>query len=322
VLSRRWPIGLLLIVGVIAPAFAQDKPVNLTWKFEKDKTFYQEMTTETDQTIKVMGSDVVQKQKQTFFMSWTPKEQDKDKNWIVSQKIEGVRMDIDIGGNKINYDSTKPDAGASNTLADFFKALIGSEFKLTISPDMKVLKVEGRDDVIKKLGAQNPQVKGLLEQILSEEALKQMTDPLFAAIPGKEVKKGDTWEKKSKIVMGPIGSYDTAYKFTYDGPDTAKDSKLEKVKVEITMKYEAPVDNPAVPSALPFKIKNPDLKSSNATGTILINRELGRVESSEMSMELKGKLSIEIGGMTSDVELAQKQKTSTKTTTENPIPKK
>ena len=55
-------------------------------------------------------------------------------------------MDIEIGGNKIVYDSTNPSAGTSNNpLQDFFKALVGSEFKLTISPEMKVVKIEADD---------------------------------------------------------------------------------------------------------------------------------------------------------------------------------
>ena len=43
-------------------------------------------------------------------------------------------------------------------------------------------------------------MKALLEQILNEDSLKQMADPTFAAVPGKEVKKGDpAWEKKTKL---------------------------------------------------------------------------------------------------------------------------
>lgn len=82
----------------------------LKWKFEKGKTFYQKQVTETKQTMKVMNSDVVQTQKQTFYFSWTPESQDGDK-WIIKQKIEGVAMDIDIGPQKIAYDSTAKDAG-------------------------------------------------------------------------------------------------------------------------------------------------------------------------------------------------------------------
>src|SRR5262249_34771341 len=150
--QRRRFLPLLVLAVFALPAWAQDK-TELKWKFEKGKPIYQELTTETNQEMKVMGMEVKQKQKQTFYFSWTPVEQ-KDKDWIIKQKIEGVKMEIEIGGNKIAYDSEAPGAG-NNPLADFFKAIKGSEFTLTVGPDMKVTKVEGRKEFIDKLGATN-----------------------------------------------------------------------------------------------------------------------------------------------------------------------
>jgi hypothetical protein len=311
---NRW-IALLILVGLTLPAFAaDDETAELKWKFEKDKTFYQEMSTATKQTMKVMGMDITQNQNQTFYFSWTPKEQ-KDGNWIVKQKIEGVKMDIEISGNKIGYDSTK-DTGTGSALADFFKALVGSEFTLTISPKMEVVKIEGRDEFVQKLVSANQTMKPLLEQILSDEALKQMADPAFAVVPNKPVKKGDTWTRESKLNMGPIGTYDTTYKYTYEG----KDGKLDKIKVETTLKYSPPSTDAG--AVLPFKIKQADLKSKEATGTVLFDNEKGRLDSSETNLKLEGKLTIEIGGMSSEVELSQTQKTTVKTTDKNPIGEK
>jgi hypothetical protein len=314
VLQRRWLAALLILAGSAVSARAQDA-VELKWNFEKDKSFFQEMNTEAKQTMKVMGMDITQNQKQTFIFSWTPKEQDKDKNWTVVQKIVGVKMEIEIGGNKISYDSTR-DVGTNNPLAEFFKALVGSEFKLTIGPDMKVTKIDGREEFVKKLVQANQQMEPLLKQILGEEALKQMADPAFAAVPDKPVKKGDTWTKESKLNLGPIGNYSTTYKYTYEGPQ----DKLHKIKVETTLVYQPPATSAA--GGLPFSIKSADLKSKEATGTILFDKEKGRVDSSEMNLKLEGKLQIDIGGMTTEVELAQTQKTTIKTSDTDPTTKK
>lgn len=308
-LRRRYLVGLAVLV-ITMPVLAQEN-VTLEWKFEKGKTFYQDMSTETKQTIKVMGMDITQNQKQTFIFSWTPLEQDKDKNWVIQQKIEAVKMDIEIGGNKITYDSSK-DTGAGNPLADFFKTLVGSEFKLTISPEMKVTKIEGKDEFLKKLIQQNQQMQPLLQQILNDESLKQMADPAFGVIPGKPVKKGDNWTRDTKLDMGPIGKFETSYKYTYDG----KEGKLDKIKVETSVKYIPPGDNTA--GGLPFKIKAGDFKTSKGTGTILFDNEKHRLDSSDITLDLAGKLTIEIGGMSSDVDLTQTQKTTIKTSDTNP----
>jgi hypothetical protein len=330
VLARVLFAGLLAL-GLVGSSIGQDKKddkktnpaasggsADLKWKFEKGKTFYQDMTTETKQTMKVMGMDIAQNQKQTFIFAWTPKDQDKDGNWTIQQKIEAVKMDIDIGGNKVAYDSTK-DTGTANPLADFFKALVGSEFTLTVSPDGKVTKVEGRDEFLKKLVTANQQMEPMLKQILSDDALKQMAEPAFAVVPNKAVKKGDSWTRESKLNMGPIGSYDTTYKYTFEGQDP-KDKALDKISVETTLKYTPPAEGTA--TQLPFKIKKADLKSSEAKGSVLFNPAKGRVASSELSLKLDGKLSIEIGGMTTEVDLSQTQTTTVKTTDENPVAKK
>ncbi len=312
-LRNRSIIALAAVVALAGTAFGQD--ADLKWKFEKGKTFYQTMTTETNQDMTVMGMKINQKQSQTFIFSWTPERQNEDKSWDIKQKIEAVKMDIQIGPNPITYDSTK-DSTASNALSDFFKALVGAEFTLTVTPDGKVSKVAGREKFLNDLIKQNQAMETLLKQILSDDALKQMADPAFSVVPGKAVKKGDTWERKTKLEMGPIGTYNTALKYTDEGPD-AKDKNVVKIKVDTTLTYSAPT--PGSGQALPFKIVNANLKSKDASGTILFDVAKGRVASSDLKLTLSGNLSIDIGGMTSDVELNQTQTTTIKTTDENPV---
>ncbi len=313
--AKRCVTALFVVAALAVGARAQDT-VDLKWKFEKGKTFYQEMTTNTNQKMTVMGMEITQKQNQTFYFSWEPLEE-KDGAWKVRQKIIGLKMDIQIGGTPINYDSTK-DATGANPLSDFFKNLIGAEFTLTIDKDMKVTKVEGRDEFLKKLSGSNQQMEPLLKQILSDDALKQMADPAFAIVPGKPVKKGDTWERTSKLNMGPIGTYDTTYKYTYDGPD-AKDKNLAAIKVDTTLKYSPP--GAGAGTGLPFKILSADLKSKDGTGTALFDTQKGRLASLNLGLKLEGKLTIDIGGMNSEVQLNQEQTTQVKTSDESPITK-
>jgi hypothetical protein len=299
-----------------APA-AGDK-VELKWKFEKDKPFYQEMTTKTNQDMKVMGMDVKQLQEQTFYFSWQFKEEDKDKNTVVTQKIEGVKLTINVAGNPITFDSTAPQ-GQSTALSEFFKALVGSEFRLTLDKDNKVIKIEGRDEFLKKLANANAQMEPLLRSILTEEALKQMADPTFGVTPPNAVAKGENWTRESTLNLGPIGSYQSTTKYKYDGPDD-KNKDLAKISDELTLTYKAPPsEQPG--QTLPFKIKTADLKSKNGKGTITFDIKKGRLDKSEQKIELDGKLTIEIAGMTTDVTLNQTQETNI-TTSDTPQVKK
>jgi hypothetical protein len=329
VLSRRSFVALLVSGLLVLPAVGQDKKdtkkkpddkseaVTLKWAFG-DKPYYQEITTTTEQNMTVNGMKINQKQSQTFFFSWKKKDTKPNGNVVVTQTIEGVKMDIQIGNNPIQFDSTNPAATANTPLTEFFKALIGTTFELELNPksDKPVVSIKGRDEFITKLKGANPGLEPLLKTILSDEALKQMADPVFAVAPNKPVKKTEHWTSELKLNMGPIGTYETTYTYTYEG----KDGKNDKISQTADVKYVPPTDSGAGPATLPFKIKKADLKTKEAKGTVLFDNQKGRVASSDMSLALAGTLTIEINGMSTDVQLDQTQKTTVKTMDTNPVP--
>lgn len=294
----------------------------LGWKFVKDQAFWQEMTTRTTQNIKVQGLDVGQNQEQTFFFKFEPVNQVGDK-WIVKQTIEGVKMKIDIAGSPVSYDSTnEAAAGGSNTaLSEFFKALKGSQFTLTIGKDMTVEKVDGRDEFVKKLVAANKQLEQLLNRILGEEALKQMADPSFGVVPKEAKKIGEKWSKTVKLNLGPLGSYDNTYNFTY----VKQTGDNAEIDVAVELKYTPPAADQGG-EALPFKIKAGKIEQTKDDktnkGKVLFNTKLGRLESSNVSVKMTGALTLDIGGTTTEVTLTQDQTTEVKTFDKSPIVEK
>src|SRR5260370_38023698 len=112
------------------------------------------MTTDTTQKMTVMGQTINQVQKVTFFLSWTPLDKDKDGNWTVKQKIDGLKMEIEIGGNKSPFDPNQDKAG-TNPPSDSFKTPVSSEFTLTLDKDTKVSTSEGREELMKELATRN-----------------------------------------------------------------------------------------------------------------------------------------------------------------------
>jgi hypothetical protein len=321
----RWFGSLILVAGLVAlagsrlPVFAGDDK-DLAWKAfdEKSGPFYQVLTTKTVQTMKVMQMDVKQEQDQTFYIKWTPEKPDKD-NWVVKQQIIGVKMKIDIGGNKIEYDSTDEKA-PKNPMSDFFEALTKAELKFHIDPKtFEVKKIEGREEFIKKLASTNPQIDALLRAILSEGALKQMAEPTWAAFPTETDKKNfkdkdKSWTRKSELDLGPIGKY------TFDNTYTWGDK--DKVKISSKLKYSEQSD-PKKKEGLPFTIKSGSLEGSSKDDSYAeFDRAKGRFKSSKIDMGLKGTLKIDIGGMETTVELDQTQTSTVETRDTDPLEKK
>jgi hypothetical protein len=323
----RWA-GAVMLVGAatlgVVSAYGQQAGGKVEWKaFDKLKeSFYQEMKTTTTQKMKVQGMEVTQTQEQTFWVEWTPTEKISDNKWKVDYKIIGVKMSIQIGGNIISYDSNTKESQPQNPLTDFFKALVGSKFRLTVTNDPKegirVVDVEKEDidDFVKKLASTNEQLRPLLKNILGKDALKQMANPTFAAFPpkDKEFKDGITWTNNDVTLdMGPIGSYKTNYTYT------VKDAGKGHVEVKADMSYNPPKGTDA--QGLPFTIKSGNLKTTTATGNVTVDQKNGRIEEAKMDMKLTGQLTIDIAGMETQVDLDQDQKSSLKTFDKNPLTK-
>src|SRR5205814_2131381 len=120
---------------------------------------------------------------------------------------------------------------------------------------------------------------------------------------------------KSTLNMGPIGSYDCSYKYTFDGLDE-KDKNIANITVGSTLKYIAPPGNPS--GTFPFQIVKADLASREGGGQIQFDLAKGRVISSSLGMKMDGTITISVAGQNSDVKLSQTQTTTLKTSDEKP----
>jgi hypothetical protein len=306
------------------PLAISDK--GLRWRFEIGKTFYQEMTTDTDQIIQIQDNQTTNKQKQSFVYSYTPKGRDADGNWLIVQRIEAVKMDFDTNGSRISYDSTTNEMSGSfldllftlftgNSLKASLKALVGSEFLIVVDKNGRPLRVEGSEANIERVRGKSPQMASVMKEMMNKDSWMETASSAFTAIPDRNLALRDSWERGPfKMDMGPIGLFEINYRYTYDGIDRVIPD-LHRIAMKTDVKYRAPGRNAG---GLPFKIVNSYLQTTRSDGVILFNSAKGRMESSESETELKGKLKIEIAGMITPVDLTQTQKTTIKNMDKNP----
>lgn len=305
-----------------APAPATDKQ-KFEPKFTANTPFYQLVTTDVEQTVKVQGGqDLKLKHSQTFYFKWNPIKQEADK-WTVALTIEGVKLRVDVANNPVNYDSTAENANAQNPgLNEFFKNLVGATFTVTFGKGMAVEKVDGQEALLTKLGTANQQMEALLKKVLTTEALKEMSDPLGGLTPGgdkPEKGSGDKWTKTTPLKLGPIGDYDRSYTFEYKGKDKEK-PELDRVEVKATLTYKPPSGDA---DGLLFRIKSGDLTTQNPkAGYYLFDPKTGYLVKSELAVTMSGTLVVAIGQTDTSVQLFQTQTTSVETKGETFLPKK
>lgn len=304
---------LIALAAVAAPAVAQEK-VKFEPKFVEKAAFFQSVTTDVKQTITVTGgSELKLAHSQTFMFKWEPLKQEGDK-WTLKMKIEGMKLNVDISTNQVKYDSTndKPDGGNNPTLTEFFKNLKDTEFTVTLGKGGVVEKVDGRDEFLKKLGGANPQMEGILKKILTDEALKEMADPM-AGLTGGDKAVNEKWEKKSNLPLGPIGSYDRTLTFTYKSKEASApgNENVHRVEADVALTYKPPTENS---DGLLFRIKAGKLDPLNPKpGFFRFDANKGYIKEAELSLTLKGSLTVTVGNTETVVDLYQEQKTVIKT---------
>jgi len=325
VFRTRLLIAALLGLAAAATLSAQERKFDLAFSKDKDGKYvpyYQEMTTDLVQVIKVQGQDLTQKQNSKFWYKWTPTKEEAvpavDKEpaytkWTVEQQVEGLEMTIDISGNPITYSSKteQPAGSASNPgLVDFFKNMKDVKLAAVIGKNYKVLDVQGKEEFVRKLSTGSQQMEQLLKGAMTDDSLKQMVDPTYNIFPDNGVAKkvNETWEKKSTLNLGPIGTYELTYKLKYLGVEKDKD----KIEIETVINFTPPAN----PGPLLFQIKAGSTMTSipaGSKGEILYDPKTQRIESAVIRIKLQGNLTVAIGNTDTKVELTLEQTTTIKT---------
>jgi hypothetical protein len=295
---------------------AADDQVALQWKFEKDKPFYQEMTTITRQDMLFLdtNADGVYGHEQTLYFSWRPIGRDKDGNWLLKQKVEAVRFVFRDADDKktYKYDSRKDPGRVPTMLAHYCQQFVGSEFTVTFGKDGKIQRDKDRDDLMKRLVDYNPALQTIDPQVLSDAALRQSAEILLKPSNPKPVRRGDSWTWNQTLNLRPIGNIESRYRFSYG----CSEGKLIRIDVQSTLEGKK------------LEGKNKELKGKG-TGTILFDHDKGRIVSVELDLRLEGKIDFVGQGMLriaprdpaalthQDAVLKQRQKITVKTADTN-----
>lgn len=169
-------IPIILLAGI--STFNHAQKVNLAYNLEKGKYYKWEMTLDQEIDMKVQGQDMSMVQKIEFFTGNNILEVYKD-SLLIEQKIERVKMNQQVMGMNINYDSDSPNASdpMAAQMDQMFKSFIGEPVLIVLDKMGNTLRTD-----LGKL-ADN-----------KEFARNAGSSAQFIVFPGKTLKVGDSWE--------------------------------------------------------------------------------------------------------------------------------
>jgi hypothetical protein len=285
---------LALVVGLVAvhgaPARAQ---TTLRYKFKQGERFrcVTEMETQTQMTLG--GKDFTTKSAFTFDVTWTVTAVGSDGTAKVAQTLDRIRYLQDGPQGKSAFDSEKteePTDPLGKVMVPLYKAMVGAEFKVTMSPQGEVSDVRLPRKVVEAL-------KSMPGGKLVQEALKDFTGPGGLRLSKHPVKPGGSWNTKVEMKMEPIGKLFMDTKYTYEGKGEGDRKNLERIALHPTLAADV----------VPGSAQNVKFTKQEGKGIAYLDNEKGRLV--EASLVLKMELDVSSDGQTVPVKLMQTNRT-------------
>jgi hypothetical protein len=281
--------ALLMSAALATTAYAQ---ASLQLKpFEGTSTVT--TTVKAKQVLSIAGMDVATDSQVVSRAEVTGGKTEADGTQRISEKTVGFAMKLTTPAGNLEFDAEKPDPGAAAggpfaALAEGLTALKGTAYTVVVKNN-KVVGVEGIDEVLAKIPAAAVE---LIKAELQPAVIKRDWQQQFDVLPGKDVKKGDTWQRTE--VQGLGGGQTLTFDTQFEYQDTVEKAgrKLDKIGITYTTVKFA-VDGPALGGV---KVTGSDLKIDGSFGHVLFDREKGYIVERMTNTHITGPINLDING--------------------------
>ncbi|HWN96262.1 MAG TPA: DUF6263 family protein [Methylomirabilota bacterium] len=165
-----------------------------------------------------------------------------DGNQGLEMEILAIELQAGRGNQMINYDSRNTVAREGGPFADAFDQVVGGKLWCLVSPENKVLKVEGVDELFARAEAPPPAdaqpagrraanrgaATGVLRGMYNEEVIKQMIE--FSSGMPKTLRIGESWTINREMPQPVVGTLLLSVTNTFRGWQEHDGKKCARVE--------------------------------------------------------------------------------------------
>jgi len=251
----------------------------LRWKFTPGDERTIVMTNESES--RGAGAGISNKTEMVATMSWRVNKVDEHGSAQVEQKIQRVKMTMNLTGMQpLEYYSSSPDPNPNPILAaslPVLQSLLDSSFQMTITRQGRITAfggTEGIEAAVEAAGA-----------IGSLPDLKKAAESATVMFPRTPVQPGQSWSNE-RTIASPLGKMTLNTTYTLIGDEIVDSRVLKKIGVTIEMSLEPTTTGGA-------KI---ELKNGQVEGQILFDNSAGYLVKQTLTtiLEIKVNDAIEI----------------------------
>jgi hypothetical protein len=165
----------------------------------------------------------------------------------VEQTFERVAAWVEADGKRVEY-PRDPKAREHPSIAPYV-ALEGGSFTFEVDVEGRVLRVDGLDELLRRAfdeigrapaGQRDasglPDMMALEAGVLTPDATRQWVEQGLRIVPGREVRRGETWRVDGSQELPFVGTIDTGRTFTLDRLQRARDGQIATIEMRSSEK--------------------------------------------------------------------------------------
>jgi hypothetical protein len=283
-----FPVLVLAFVAIVLPSSAQAQAIELKQRWIAGKKYYQSVQTNQQSSFDIGGQKVEQSMKMTMDLTMAVRAHEDGQRKRLTVRYDRVAMDMTVNGQKMAYDSAKPDEGSSAlNFGKTMGATVGKELTLLVDAQDRVTEIENYEDFIKQLGSSA--VPGMdPRELYSKEAITQMIKQgALQAMPPQAVAPGATWPFVTETVLPKMGKLALRGTYTFKGLADRGGVSCAEILTEATLTMQlgneaegGAAKNPMAPLGL--KVTDGSLK-----GTVWFDPALGIAREAQLVQSMK-----------------------------------
>lgn len=279
--ARLWLLASLPLLLLFSCGQGSKEPVTLKLNFKPGEKYL--YTTQVSQNINATINGMNSGMDQSMLMEMTyAYEGEEAGNKKLKITYDHVAMNLNTAMGPVQYDSKNPGSTASTDMA-FMNNLIGKSFIVKVAPNGDIAAVDGLAELVNSLSAnEDANVRSSLETQFSDTTIRMMMQNSFDLYPGKPVKVGESWSKKSVMSMGGF-NINVNVENTY----TLKSVDDGKATIALTSVMNLPATDMSGATGVPTQIQ----MNGKQEGTMEINIASGQILSGKTTQQINGNIS-------------------------------
>ncbi len=272
--------------------------VLLRYKFEKGDKFRYKLTTITSSQESIKADSLIQSkstQTTTYVFDLEVIDVDADRTAELGIIISSLKLDADINGQKINFDTNKKLTEDEKQKFGDYLTIHNTPYRARVNELGEVIEVSRLDKMIDKLNSLQPQKQNLTAEqkaqyakSLGDALIRPITQLIFRELPQKSLEKDSTWEKN---YPGQLSVFKINNTIIYKVEDFVKVNNEKAAKLSANLSCTWTGNNKGEDNGIKYNFSDPKI---SGTGNILFNIDKGILIRAETgtSIELTANLEL------------------------------